>query len=144
MVNPNMAFSLTGTLTNDFFVNLTDMENVWKKAGDHEVRDRATDTVKWTANRIVGIWFNSPASYSELYRKMIIKVVGFIVRVKVMDADRFVLKQLICFNLRQKKLVRKTSFFYRLNLELIRSMPNSNTVWILSSFVDKCASTGAP
>ncbi|MBL4742246.1 MAG: catalase/peroxidase HPI, partial [Idiomarina sp.] len=30
-----------GVLSNDFFVNLTDMNNVWKKAGDHyEVRDR--------------------------------------------------------------------------------------------------------
>ncbi|WP_432415781.1 catalase/peroxidase HPI [Chromohalobacter israelensis] len=39
-----------GQLTNDFFVNLTDMGNTWKPAGNnvYEIRDRETDAVKWT------------------------------------------------------------------------------------------------
>ena len=44
-----------GTLTNDFFVNLLDMNTVWKstsKAEDiFEGKDRATDQVKWTGTR---------------------------------------------------------------------------------------------
>ncbi|EAQ32462.1 catalase/peroxidase HPI [Idiomarina baltica] len=88
-----------GTLTNDFFVNLTDMENVWKKAGDHyEVRDRATDTVKWTANRIDLVFGSNSIlrAYSELYaqddnQEKFVK--DFIEAwVKVMDADRFDVK----------------------------------------------------
>ena len=41
-------------LTNDFFVNLTDMNNSWKPAGNnlYEIRDRETDKVKWTATRV--------------------------------------------------------------------------------------------
>jgi catalase-peroxidase len=88
-----------GTLTNDFFVNLTDMENVWKKAGDHyEIRDRATDTVKWTANRIDLVFGSNSIlrAYSELYaqddnQEKFVK--DFInAWVKVMDADRFDVK----------------------------------------------------
>ncbi len=44
------------TLTNDFFVNLLDMNTVWKptsKDGDvFEGRDRITDDLKWTGTRI--------------------------------------------------------------------------------------------
>jgi len=43
-------------LTNDFFVNLVDMNTVWKpasEAGDvFEGRDRATGQLKWTATRV--------------------------------------------------------------------------------------------
>ncbi|RUO43389.1 catalase/peroxidase HPI [Idiomarina aquatica] len=85
-----------GVLTNDFFVNLTDMNNVWKKAGDHyEVRDRKTGEVKWTASR-VDLVFGSNSilrSYSELYAQddNQEKFVKDFVKawVKVMDADRF-------------------------------------------------------
>jgi catalase-peroxidase len=46
----------TGTLTNDFFVNLLDMRTEWKVAtsGEHvyEGRDRATGEVKWTATAV--------------------------------------------------------------------------------------------
>jgi catalase-peroxidase len=85
-----------GVLTNDFFVNLTDMNNVWKKAGDHyEVRDRKTGKVKWTASR-VDLVFGSNSilrSYSELYAQddNQEKFVKDFVKawVKVMDADRF-------------------------------------------------------
>src|SRR5690606_17113917 len=43
-----------GALTNDFFVNLTDMANTWKPAGKnvYEIRDRKTGEFKWTATRI--------------------------------------------------------------------------------------------
>ncbi len=42
-----------GTLSNDFFVNLLDMGNVWVKKDDrtYEGRDRNTGAVKWTATR---------------------------------------------------------------------------------------------
>ncbi len=46
----------TGTLTNDFFVNLLDMGTVWKGVnGSQDVfegRDRKTGDVKWTATRV--------------------------------------------------------------------------------------------
>ncbi|HTP86059.1 MAG TPA: catalase/peroxidase HPI [Bryobacteraceae bacterium] len=43
-----------GTLTNDFFINVLDMNNKWQPAADdvYEVRDRATDKLKWTATRV--------------------------------------------------------------------------------------------
>ncbi|HYN63430.1 MAG TPA: catalase/peroxidase HPI [Candidatus Limnocylindrales bacterium] len=41
-----------GTLTNDFFVNLLDMDTQWKAAGDvFEGRDRKTGALKWTGTR---------------------------------------------------------------------------------------------
>jgi len=48
------------TLTNDFFVNLLDMNTKWQPSntvegiseGVYEGRDRATDKVKWTATRV--------------------------------------------------------------------------------------------
>ena len=45
-----------GVLTNDFFVNLLDMETQWVKSGSgenlYEGRDRATGDVKWTATSV--------------------------------------------------------------------------------------------
>ena len=45
-----------GTLTNDFFVNLLDMNTTWQPSstseGVYEARDRATGQVKWTATRV--------------------------------------------------------------------------------------------
>jgi len=85
-----------GTLTNDFFVNLTDMNNVWKKADDHyEVRDRKTDELKWTASRIDLVFGSNSIlrSYSELYAQddNQEKFVKDFVKAwtKVMNADRF-------------------------------------------------------
>jgi catalase-peroxidase len=42
------------TLTNDFFVNLLDMNTVWQPAGDglFEGRDRATGALRWTGTRV--------------------------------------------------------------------------------------------
>lgn len=85
-----------GTLTNDFFVNLTDMNNVWKKANDHyEVRDRKTDKLKWTATRIDLVFGSNSIlrSYAELYAQDDNKekfVKDFVKAwTKVMNADRF-------------------------------------------------------
>ncbi|MFL1484116.1 catalase/peroxidase HPI [Marinobacter sp. LN3S78] len=60
-----------GQLTNDFFVNLTDMAYAWKPTGNglYEVRDRKTDQVKWTATR-VDLVFGSHSilrAYAEVY-----------------------------------------------------------------------------
>jgi catalase-peroxidase len=44
--------SKPGTLTNDFFVNLLDINTQWAPAGGaYEGRDRKTNAVKWTATR---------------------------------------------------------------------------------------------
>ena len=44
------------TLTNDFFVNLLDMNTKWQpsstSAGVYEGRDRATGELKWTGTRV--------------------------------------------------------------------------------------------
>ena len=41
------------TLTNDFFVNLLDMNTEWQPAdGVYEGRDRKTNEVKWTGTRV--------------------------------------------------------------------------------------------
>ena len=86
-----------GVLTNDFFVNLTDMGNTWKPVGDnlYEVRDRKTDEVKWTATR-VDLVFGSNSilrSYAEVYAQDDNRdkfVNDFVAAwTKVMNADRF-------------------------------------------------------
>ncbi len=89
-----------GALTNDFFVNLTDMRYAWRPAGDglYEVRDRSTGGVKWKATR-VDLMFGSSSvlrAYAELYaqddnqEKMVRDFVA--AWVKVMNADRFDLR----------------------------------------------------
>ena len=60
-----------GALTNDFFVNLTDMANTWKPIGrnSYDICDRKSGAVKWTATR-VDLVFGSNAilrAYSEVY-----------------------------------------------------------------------------
>lgn len=60
-----------GALTTDFFVNLTDMAYTWVPVGRnlYEVRERAHDTVKWTATR-VDLVFGSNSilrAYAEVY-----------------------------------------------------------------------------
>jgi len=86
-----------GALTNDFFVNLTDMNNAWKPAGNnlYEVRDRKTDKVKWTATR-VDLVFGSNSilrAYAEVYAQDDNRekfVHDFVAAwTKVMNADRF-------------------------------------------------------
>jgi len=89
-----------GVLSNDFFVNLTDMAYTWVPKGKnlYEVRDRSTGAVKWTATR-VDLVFGSNSilrAYAELYAQDDAKqkfVRDFVAAwVKVMNADRFDLK----------------------------------------------------
>ena len=86
-----------GALTNDFFVNLTDMNYAWKQAAEnlYEIRDRKTDKVKWTATR-TDLVFGSNSilrAYAELYAQDDSKekfVHDFVATwTKVMNADRF-------------------------------------------------------
>ncbi|WP_448212143.1 catalase/peroxidase HPI [Colwellia sp. MEBiC06753] len=86
-----------GALTNDFFVNLTDMHYSWKPVGEnlYEIRDRQTDTVKWQASR-VDLVFGSNSilrAYAEVYAQddNQTKFVHDFVSAwtKVMNADRF-------------------------------------------------------
>jgi len=86
-----------GALTNDFFVNLTDMNYMWKPAGDnlYEIRDRETDKVKWTATRVDLVFGSNSVlrAYAEVYAQDDNKekfVQDFVAAwAKVMDADRF-------------------------------------------------------
>ena len=60
-----------GVLSNDFFVNLTDMNNKWTIVGEnkYELRDRHSGDLKWTASS-VDLVFGSNSilrSYAELY-----------------------------------------------------------------------------
>ncbi|MBF8222005.1 catalase/peroxidase HPI [Halomonas sp. 328] len=86
-----------GQLTNDFFVNLTDMAYRWVPTGKnlYEVRDRQSDQVKWTATR-VDLVFGSNSilrAYAEVYAQddNQEKFVKDFVKAwtKVMNADRF-------------------------------------------------------
>jgi len=86
-----------GQLTNDFFVNLTDMSYSWVPTGDnlYEIRDRKTDKAKWTATR-VDLVFGSNSilrSYAEVYAQddNEEKFVQDFVKAwnKMMNADRF-------------------------------------------------------
>ncbi len=86
-----------GVLSNDFFVNLTDMAYTWRPAGNnlYELRDRATDTVKWTATRVDLVFGSSSIlrAYAEVYaqddnqEKFVHDFVA--AWSKVMNADRF-------------------------------------------------------
>jgi catalase-peroxidase len=86
-----------GTLTNDFFVKLTDMAYEWKPAsgGIYEIRDRKSGETKWTATRI-DLLFGSNSilrAYAEVYAQddNQAKFVDDFVAAwtKVMNADRF-------------------------------------------------------
>ena len=87
-----------GTLTNDFFVNLLDMNTEWKPAsteGVYEGRDRMTGKVKWTGTR-VDLLFGSNSqlrAIAEVYacndsKETFVK--GFAAAwTKVMNLDRY-------------------------------------------------------
>ncbi len=86
-----------GVLTNDFFVNLTDMAYRWEPVGKnlYEIRDRATGKTVWTATR-VDLVFGSNSilrAYAEVYAQDDNQekfVTDFIAAwTKVMNADRF-------------------------------------------------------
>jgi catalase-peroxidase len=86
-----------GALTNDFFVNLTDMAYEWKPAGDgvYEIRDRKSGDVKWTATRLDLVFGSNSIlrAYSEVYAQDDNKekfAKDFVAAwTKVMNADRF-------------------------------------------------------
>ncbi|MBO0765584.1 MAG: catalase-peroxidase, partial [Hyphomicrobiaceae bacterium] len=87
------------TLTNDFFVNLLDMDTAWKPVSDaqdvFEGRDRKTGALKWTATR-VDLVFGSNSqlrAIAEVYGQDDAKdrfVRDFVAAwAKVMNLDRF-------------------------------------------------------
>ncbi|MCW8039600.1 catalase/peroxidase HPI [Acinetobacter entericus] len=89
-----------GTLSNDFFVNLTDMAYNWKPTGknSYNIVSRASGETKWTATR-ADLVFGSNSilrSYAEVYAQDDNKekfVKDFVAAwVKVMNADRFDVK----------------------------------------------------
>ncbi|EOW9090801.1 catalase/peroxidase HPI [Vibrio cholerae] len=86
-----------GVLTNDFFVNLTDMSYTWKPTGrnSYEIVERKSGKAKWTATR-VDLVFGSNSilrAYAEVYAQDDNKekfVKDFVAAwTKVMNADRF-------------------------------------------------------
>ncbi|TWT68769.1 Catalase-peroxidase [Crateriforma conspicua] len=95
--------SRPGVLTNDFFVNLLDMNTAWEKSPmcEHffEGRDRSTGELKWTASR-VDLVFGSNSqlrSIAEVYASDDAKekfVQDFVAAWdKVMNLDRFDVKR---------------------------------------------------
>lgn len=86
-----------GTLSNDFFVNLTDMVHSWHVVDDHhfELRDRASGKVRWTATRFDLVFGSNSVlrAYAEHYaqddnaEKFVRDFVA--AWTKVMNADRF-------------------------------------------------------
>jgi catalase-peroxidase len=89
--------SRPGALTNDFFVNLTDMSFSWKPTGrnSYDIVDRATGATRYTATR-VDLVFGSNSilrAYAEVYAQDDNRekfVHDFVAAwTKVMNADRF-------------------------------------------------------
>ena len=89
----------SGTLTNDFFVNLLDMGTQWQPVagaeGVYEARDGSTNTVNWTCTR-VDLIFGSQSqlrAFAEVYACVDSKekfVKDFVAAwTKVMNLDRF-------------------------------------------------------
>ena len=85
-----------GALTNDFFVNLTDMSYKWKRInGVFELCDRKTGDAKWTATRMDLVFGSNSIlrAYAEVYAQDDSKekfVIDFVAAwTKVMNLDRF-------------------------------------------------------
>ena len=86
-----------GVLSNDFFVNLTDMRYTWNPIASnlYEIRERKSGAVKWTATRIDLIFGSNSIlrSYAEVYAQDDSKekfIRDFVKAwTKVMNADRF-------------------------------------------------------
>ncbi len=86
-----------GTLTNDFFVNLLDMNNEWMATSEDvfEIRDRASGQLKWTGTRVDLIFGSNSQlrALAEVYgcddsqEKFVHDFVA--AWNKVMNADRF-------------------------------------------------------
>ena len=89
-----------GVLTNDFFINIPDMQYEWKPIAEnlYHIIERKTGLLKWTASRI-DLIFGSNAvlrAYAEVYAQDDNKekfVIDFVKAwAKVMNADRYDLK----------------------------------------------------
>jgi catalase-peroxidase len=86
-----------GTLSNDFFVNLTDMNYLWKPTGrnSYDIVERSTGKTKWTATRVDLVFGSNSVlrAYAEVYAQDDNKqkfANDFIaVWTKVMNADLF-------------------------------------------------------
>jgi catalase-peroxidase len=86
-----------GSLTNDFFVNLTDMAYSWKPTGrnSYDIVERMSGKTKWTATRVDLVFGSNSVlrAYAEVYAQDDNKekfVQDFIAAwTKVMNADRF-------------------------------------------------------
>jgi catalase-peroxidase len=86
-----------GVLSNDFFVNLTDMKYLWQPVSDnlYNIVERTTGKVRWTATRVDLVFGSNSVlrSYSEVYAQddNKEKFVNDFVKawVKVMNSDRF-------------------------------------------------------
>ncbi|MFM5813334.1 catalase/peroxidase HPI [Aeromonas dhakensis] len=89
-----------GVLSNDFFVNLTDMAYSWQPTGrnSYQIVDRQSGAVKWTATRVDLVFGSNSVlrAYAEVYAQQDGKekfVRDFVKAwVKVMNNDRFDLK----------------------------------------------------
>ncbi|PJB13326.1 MAG: catalase/peroxidase HPI [Flavobacteriales bacterium CG_4_9_14_3_um_filter_40_17] len=86
-----------GVLSNDFFVNLTDMRYNWKPVGEnlYNIVDKKSGATKWTATRVDLVFGSNSVlrSYAEVYAQDDNKekfVRDFVKTwVKVMNLDRF-------------------------------------------------------
>jgi catalase-peroxidase len=86
-----------GALTNDFFVNLTDMAYTWKPTGrnSYAIVDRNSGVTRWTATRVDLVFGSNSVlrAYAEVYAQDDNKqkfVDDFVAAwAKVMNADRF-------------------------------------------------------
>jgi catalase-peroxidase len=86
-----------GALTNDFFVNLTDMGFAWEPAGEnlYNIRSRSTGDVRFTATRVDLVFGSNSVlrAYAEVYaqddnqKKFVTDFVA--AWTKVMNADMF-------------------------------------------------------
>ncbi len=86
-----------GALSNDFFVNLTDMAYTWQPTGrnSYAIVDRKSGTTKWTATRVDLVFGSNSVlrAYAEVYaqddnqQKFVHDFVA--AWTKVMNADRF-------------------------------------------------------
>ena len=69
--NDGVFTNQLGVLTNDFFVNLMDMNNKWSvtENNKYEIRDRKSAELKWTASSVDLIFGSNSIlrSYSEVY-----------------------------------------------------------------------------
>jgi len=89
-----------GVLSNDFFVNLTDMKYSWNPVGDnlYNIVDRKSGATKWTATRVDLVFGSNSVlrAYAEVYAQddNKNKFVNDFIKTwcKVMNLDRFDLK----------------------------------------------------